>query len=177
MGASGQRSKAAAKRARKKAAKQQAAAAVSSAQVIDVVADPATALSGSAGQAETFSCSGTPARTETAQTQKLPAAPATTASGSRDVSGASAVPLQSAAADHMPAAQSDWWRCPLSGGVMRDPVLYGSSGHSFERDALQEWATANPGVEPLSRQPLPPGSGAVLPNHALRNMIQQLRLS
>ena len=72
--------------------------------------------------------------------------------------------------------ETDWWRCPLSGSVMRDPVLYGSGGHSFEREALERWMAANPGVEPLTRQPLPPGGGGVLPNHALRNMIQELQL-
>ena len=80
-----------------------------------------------------------------------------------------------AAADH-PAVQSDWWCCPLSGKVMRDPVLYGSEGHSFEREALEEWLAANPGMQPLSRQPLPPGtSNGMLPNHALRNLLQQMQ--
>ncbi len=60
---------------------------------------------------------------------------------------------------------------------MQDPVLCGSGGHSFERDALDQWLAANPGVEPLSGQPLPPGAGSdILANHALRNMIQQLGL-
>ena len=60
---------------------------------------------------------------------------------------------------------------------MRDPVLCGSEGHSFERAALEEWLAANPGIDPLSsRQPLPPEASAVLPNHALRNLIQQLHL-
>jgi U-box domain len=59
---------------------------------------------------------------------------------------------------------------------MRDPVLYGSGGHSFKREALEEWLAANPGVDPLTRQPLPFGAATLLPNHALRNMIQQLHL-
>ena len=175
-GVSGQRSKAAAKRARKKAARQQAATAASNAHIINVTGlavDPATLISGSAGEAEAISGSSPPAGADAAQ---LDAAQATASSSCDDPSVLEA-PLQSTAADHMPAAQSDWWRCPLSGRVMRDPVLYGSSGHSFEREALEEWSEANPGVEPLSRQPLPPGSTcALLPNHALRNMIQQLRL-
>jgi U-box domain len=76
------------------------------------------------------------------------------------------------------AVQADWARCSLSGKMMRDPVLFGSGGHSFEREALEEWLAANPGVDPLSRQPLPPEcSGAVLPNHTLRNMIQQMHLA
>ena len=76
-----------------------------------------------------------------------------------------------------PAAASQWWRCPLSGGVMRDPVLCGGEGHSSEREALEQWLAANPGVDPLSGQPLPPGAGCdMLANHALRNMIVQLGL-
>ena len=59
---------------------------------------------------------------------------------------------------------------------MRDPVLCGGGGHSFEREALEQWLTTNPGVDPLSRRPLPPGREALLPNHALRNMLQQLQL-
>jgi U-box domain len=59
---------------------------------------------------------------------------------------------------------------------MRDPVLYGSEGHSFEREALERWVATNPGVDPLTGQPLAPEGNRVLPNHALRNMIQQLRL-
>jgi U-box domain len=175
MSASGQRSKAATKRARKKAAKQQAAdAAASRAQVANTAALAAAVTPSPARQAAVTSRCSTPG-TEDAQLEESPAVQARVGS-LRDDSGASEVPLQSTAADHMPAAQSDWWRCPLSGRVMRDPVLYGSSGHSFEREALEEWAAANPGVQPLSREPMPPGSSAVLSNHALRNMIQQLRL-
>jgi U-box domain len=73
-------------------------------------------------------------------------------------------------------AGSDWWRCPLSGQVMQDPVLYGSEGHSFEREALECWVAANPGVDPFTGQPLPPEGNRVLPNYALRSIIQQLRL-
>ena len=60
---------------------------------------------------------------------------------------------------------------------MRYPVLCGSGARSFEREALEQWLAANPGVHPLSGQPLPPGEGStVVPNHALRNVIQQLQL-
>ena len=60
---------------------------------------------------------------------------------------------------------------------MRDPVLCGGGGHSFEREALEEWLVANPGVHPLSGQPLPPKGDPLLANHALRNLIQQLHPS
>ena len=52
-----------------------------------------------------------------------------------------------------------------------------SQGHSFERAALEAWLAANPGVDPLARQLLLPEASTLLPNHALRNMIQQLQLS
>ena len=59
---------------------------------------------------------------------------------------------------------------------MRDPVLCGSGGHSFDWAALEGWLAANPAVDPLSRQPLKLGAGNVVPNHALRNMMQELQL-
>jgi U-box domain len=71
--------------------------------------------------------------------------------------------------------EPEWWRCPLSGEVMRDPVLWGGEGHSFEREALEQWLAANPGVHPLGEQPLPLEADSMLPNHALRNLIQHLQ--
>ena len=58
---------------------------------------------------------------------------------------------------------------------MQDPVLFGRGGHSFEREALEQWLAANPGVDPTTRQPLPPREGTFLASHALRSMIQQLQ--
>ena len=60
---------------------------------------------------------------------------------------------------------------------MRDPVLYGSGGHSFEREALEQWLAASPQVHPITKESLPSGEGNVVPNHALRNLLQQLHLS
>jgi U-box domain len=105
------------------------------------------------------------------------AAPRTTAASGDGGPDAAVPPLQHAAVDVADAAAAqDWWRCPLSGGVMRDPVLYGSGGHSFERAALEQWLAANPGVDTLSRQLLPLGGDDLLPNHALRSLLQQLHL-
>ena len=109
----------------------------------------------------------------TAEPVRIPQATEGTKTGSSD-EGAKTLQQPAAAADH-PAAEPDWSRCPLSGKVMQDPVLYGSEGHSFERSALEQWLAANPGVHPISRQPLLPGEGRdVLPNDALRTMIQQM---
>ena len=109
----------------------------------------------------------------TAEPVRIPQATEGTKTGSSD-EGAKTLQQPAAAGDH-PAAEPDWSRCPLSGKVMQDPVLYGSEGHSFERSALEQWLAANPGVHPISRQPLLPGEGRdVLPNDALRTMIQQM---
>ena len=72
------------------------------------------------------------------------------------------------------SAAADWWRCSLSGEVMQDPVLFGSGGHSFEREALEQWLAANPQIQPITKEPLPSGEGSMVPNHALRNTLQQL---
>ena len=169
---SNQRSKAATKRARKKASRQpgQAPAEADIASAAELV----TATSNTA-HADDISHSNMAAA---ANTSAEAAAAAQAAAGSAgDGCGTAQELLQQppAPADRA-AAQSDWWRCPLSGSVMRDPVLYGSGGHSFEREALEQWLAANPGVDPLSGQPLPPGGGTFLPNHALRNTLQQLHL-
>ena len=67
------------------------------------------------------------------------------AATSRNGAGAAKSPPQQSAADAIrQAAESDWWRCLLSGKVMQDPVLYGDGGHSLEREALEQWRVANP---------------------------------
>jgi U-box domain len=112
-------------------------------------------------------------------TQAEPAAAeqAAASSGPDVITGAAdASPQQSPAALSSGDAAPEWCCCALTGSVMRHPVLCGSEGHSFEREALQQRLAANPGVHPISRQPLPPGRDPMLPNHALRNMIQQLGL-
>jgi U-box domain len=172
-GALNQRSKAAAKRARKKAARQlQEAAIGTDQQLTDGTAQLSVAEPGAVQEASS-TCSSTPPANGP-QSQAPPVSPpaATSCNEGQD---AADLPQQSSALHAArPSAQQEWWRCTLSGRVMRDPVLYGSGGHSFERVVLEGWLAAHPGVDPLSRQPLPPGQGGVLANHALRNMIQQL---
>jgi U-box domain len=166
----GQPSKAATKRARKKAARQQSAAAAGDAAAADNTATSMVAATGTAEpQASAGSSSAAPVTAVL-----LPAAAAASASAAPPV----ATDIPAAA---LPAAQQsaagDWWRCPLSGQVMRDPVLFGGEGHSFERAALEQWLAANPGVDPLSKQLLPPEGGTVVPTHALRNLVQRLHPS
>lgn len=42
----------------------------------------------------------------------------------------------------MAASIPNDWLCPITLGVMRDPVI-ASDGHSYERDAIEQWFTAN----------------------------------
>jgi U-box domain len=171
-----QPSKAAGLHARKKAAKQQADAAGSKPQPADQAAQPATAFS-SAGDEVALLTQSSATAVDVAQPGAAPVVPAAASSMQNSLDGPGLPVQQSKAGWSLPAAESDWWRCPLSGKVMQDPVLHGSGGHSYEREALEQWLAAHPGVDPLSRQPLPPGAGCdMLANHALRSLLQQLQL-
>ena len=169
-----QRSKQATKRARKKAASQHAGTAFRAEQSSGPAPQPADNAA-RCDQASVISCDSTPA-TGTSLLEagsELPAA----AGSMHETSGAELpLPHSTVTASSSVDTETDWWRCPLSGSVMQDPVLYGSSSHSFEREALEQWLAANPGVDPLSGQPLSPGEVTLFPNHALRNTLQQLQL-
>jgi U-box domain len=168
-----QRSKAATKRARKRAAKQQAAASLPNELPVDVAAQPLAATFDEE-QLPVISCDSTTAPDAT-QVGTAAVPPATRSSqGSPCMSTPQVQQSKVGAADA--AVQADWARCSLSGKIMRDPVLFGSGGHSFERAALEEWLAANPGVDPLRMELLQSEENSVLPNHALRNLIQQLHL-
>eukprot|EP00035_Acanthoeca_spectabilis_P035523 m.35157 g.35157 ORF g.35157 m.35157 type:complete len:222 (+) comp7414_c0_seq1:199-864(+) len=59
--------------------------------------------------------------------------------------------------------------CPVTLDVMRDPVV-GRDGHSYERSGVEAALALNP-YSPLTRQPM--ASTDLIPNHALRNAIQE----
>jgi U-box domain len=171
-GTSGQRSKAAIKRARKKSANQ-AATAEQNKQAARRAAEPAAA-----GAREAHDQAPESEQQLTPQPAANTVAPQAAAITAQSSPSGGRLPTQQSTGATAATAGREWLRCPLSGSFMRDPVLFGGEGHSFEREALEEWLAANPGVDPLSRQPLPPeSSGAMLPNHALRNMIQQMHLA
>ena len=151
-----QRSKAASKRARKKAAKEQAGTAFCGERPSGPSAQPTDSVAAS-DQAAVISCGSTPA-TGTSLLKAGSELPAATCS-MHETPGAAKLPLphSTMTASSNINTETEWWRCPLSGSVMQYPVLYGSGGHSFEREALEGWLSANPGVDPLSRQPLSPG--------------------
>ena len=58
--------------------------------------------------------------------------------------------------------------CPLTLEVMVDPVLC-ADGHTYERFAIEQWLIVH-SVSPKTNEPLE--SSRLVPNHALRSMIQ-----
>lgn len=73
--------------------------------------------------------------------------------------------------DHSETATTnipDGFICPITHAVMKEPLMT-KEGFCFERKAILEWVLAN-GTCPLTRQPL--SSTQLVPNHALKNRIQ-----
>lgn len=65
------------------------------------------------------------------------------------------------------------FRCSITFEVMRDPVMLGSSGHTFERSAIENWLQSN-NTNPLTNLPLTPHTERTLtPNISLRDAINQ----
>jgi hypothetical protein len=62
--------------------------------------------------------------------------------------------------------------CPITGDIMRDPVLT-SDGFTFERRAIEAWLRLN-NRSPMTNLPLP--NRGVLPNIALRQLIEDFLL-
>ena len=59
--------------------------------------------------------------------------------------------------------------CPLTNAILVDPVLCTGDGQTYERAAIMQWLAASD-VSPVTQQPL--GSRDLVPNHALRSIIQ-----
>ena len=55
--------------------------------------------------------------------------------------------------------------------VLDDPVMC-SDGHTYSRAAITAWLDANGAISPLTSQPL--ARNELIPNHALRNLIEAL---
>ena len=61
--------------------------------------------------------------------------------------------------------------CPITHEVMEDPVVC-ADGHSYERAAITQWLLARD-TSPCTNAPLLHKN--VVPNHALRNLIAEVR--
>lgn len=60
------------------------------------------------------------------------------------------------------------FRCPITMEIMRDPVMC-ADGHTYDRLAIESWLLTHD-TSPLTNKRLPHTN--LLPNHALRNLIQ-----
>ena len=151
-------SKAALKRARKKAAAA-AAAATSGPAAEGATGGLTDAAAHAAAQEADFVAVAAPGGMASAQ------------------SGMQMLRLQDDEADSMVSADSpapEWMICPLTHAVLADPVLCTGDGQTYERSAITQWLAAS-GTSPVTGQPLT--SLDLLPNHALRSIIQAARAS
>ena len=73
--------------------------------------------------------------------------------------------------DNVPAEcrAAAWMLCSLTHTVLVDPVLCTGDGQTYERSAITNWLAASD-TSPVTGQPLV--SRDLLPNHALRSIIQ-----
>ena len=62
------------------------------------------------------------------------------------------------------------FRCPITGECLDDPVVT-SDGHTYSRAGIEDWLQRGHRTSPLTNVPL--ASAELLPNHALRNAIEQ----
>jgi hypothetical protein len=60
-------------------------------------------------------------------------------------------------------------RCPISGEIMKDPVILACSGLSYERAVIEEWIRVN-GTDPESGEPL--RDTRLIQNPCLRALIE-----
>jgi hypothetical protein len=65
-------------------------------------------------------------------------------------------------------------RCPIGGQFMRDPVVLAGTGLSYERAAIA-MHLALYGTDPESRTPLTAQQQRLLPNPALKDLIDRIR--
>ena len=87
--------------------------------------------------------------------------------------------MQSRQVDQMAAAEHDGsynlipqeMVCPITGEIMEDPVIT-VDGHSYEREAIEEWFSRGRIISPLTGSPL--GTTHLTPNHALKKAIAEL---
>ena len=68
------------------------------------------------------------------------------------------------------SAAAETFTCPITGLLMADPV-FTADGFSYEREAIAEWLANGKTISPLSGAELERTD--LIPNHALRNAIQQ----
>ncbi|MQM22456.1 hypothetical protein Taro_055508 [Colocasia esculenta] len=63
------------------------------------------------------------------------------------------------------------FRCPISLELMRDPVTL-PTGITYDRQSIETWLDMGNGTCPVTNRTVAPGQDQLVPNHALRRMIQ-----
>lgn len=63
------------------------------------------------------------------------------------------------------------FRCPITLDLLRDPVILGATGHTFERKSIESWLERS-GTDPLTNQRLANNERNLIPNLALRDAIE-----
>ena len=154
-------SKAALKRARKKAAA--ATATAGSAAAAAAMSEPAT--EGAAGSLTDAAAHGVAQQPISAAA----AAPNGMAPAQRSMEMLRLQDSQAVSTVSAGARAPAWMVCPLSHAVLADPVVCTGDGQTYERSAITQWLAASD-TSPVTGQPLV--SHDLLPNHALRSIIQ-----
>eukprot|EP00252_Welwitschia_mirabilis_P006663 TRINITY_DN17551_c0_g1_i1.p1 TRINITY_DN17551_c0_g1~~TRINITY_DN17551_c0_g1_i1.p1 ORF type:complete len:695 (+),score=39.47 TRINITY_DN17551_c0_g1_i1:84-2168(+) len=86
-----------------------------------------------------------------------------------DLKDEKAEKLENPCGDDIPAVPDDF-RCPISLDLMRDPVIV-STGQTYDRTSITRWIEEGHQTCPKSGQVLVHTN--LIPNHALRNLIQR----
>jgi len=62
--------------------------------------------------------------------------------------------------------------CPITLDLMRDPMV-DANGHTFERSAIERSLVHRPGISPKTNARYPNGDARLMPNYAVREMIEE----
>ena len=70
------------------------------------------------------------------------------------------------------------FRCKISFDLMKDPVILGTTGHTFDRQNIEAWFMTH-NTNPLTNLELSPENQILIPNISLREAIEEcvIRLS
>jgi hypothetical protein len=60
--------------------------------------------------------------------------------------------------------------CPITKGLMRNPVIVNGIGHTYEKTAIESWFNFGNNIEPLSGKKIK--NPEFTPNHTLKSQIE-----
>jgi len=68
-----------------------------------------------------------------------------------------------------PEEPSQEYLCPITHEIMLDPVILITSGHTYERESIEQWLKQN-GTDPQTREPI--STHQLVPNRSLKSVIE-----